>query len=160
MCITHRRHFLRYLSASPLLLAPLGLLTACKSSNWPEGMVEIKWDRDTCTRCSMVISDRRFAAQLRGGSENTAFKFDDIGCLLFWLRDKAEHYPWMADATTKMWVAELGSQGENVKWLDPVKAQFVTKTSPMGYNFGATAYPQAGSMDFHSMRQHILAKGK
>jgi copper chaperone NosL len=33
-----------------------------QKGGWPDGMVEIKWDRDTCPRCSMVISDRRFAA--------------------------------------------------------------------------------------------------
>jgi copper chaperone NosL len=30
----------------------------------------------------------------------------------------------------------------------------------MGYNFGAVAYPQMGSLDFEGMRQHVLAKGK
>ena len=43
---------------------------------------------------------------------------------------------------------------------DPRRAQFVTRTSPMGYNFGAVAYPEMGSLNFASMRQHVLAKGK
>jgi hypothetical protein len=30
----------------------------------------------------------------------------------------------------------------------------------MGYNFGAVAHPQMGSLDFAAMRQHVLAKGK
>jgi copper chaperone NosL len=59
-------------------------------------MAEIKWDRETCVRCSMVISDRRFAAQLRGGPKNTVFKFDDIGCFAFWIRDHLKTYPWLA----------------------------------------------------------------
>jgi copper chaperone NosL len=89
-----RRRFI----AAGLSLTPLAAaLSACGSSGaWPEGMAEIKWDRDTCVRCSMVISDRRFAAELRGGEKNTVFKFDDIGCAVFWMRDKAKDFPWMA----------------------------------------------------------------
>ena len=30
----------------------------------------------------------------------------------------------------------------------------------MGYNYGAVAYPQVGSLDFATMREHVLAKGK
>jgi hypothetical protein len=32
--------------------------------------------------------------------------------------------------------------------------------SPMGYNFSARAYAEAGSQSFDEMRQHVLAKGK
>lgn len=156
-----RRAFLARLGYGSLLLTPLAaVLSACGKSGWPEGMGEIKWDRDTCTRCRMVISDRRFAVEMRGGPKDQLFKFDDIGCLVFWLRDKAADYPWMADAATRLWVADLGSKSDAMKWLEPRTAQFVNKNSPMGYNFGATAYPQAGSLDFASMRQHVLAKGK
>jgi len=152
----HRRLILAGFAATPLALA----LSACgKNGTWPEGMAEIKWDRDTCVRCSMVISDRRFAAQIRGGEKNIVFKFDDIGCAVFWLRDKQANYPWMADAATRFWVADLTSQGE--RWLDPKKSQFVGgKTSPMGYNYGAVGYPQAGAFDWAELSQHVLALGK
>ena len=96
-----RRHFLAL--SGGLLLAPLA---GCgKQGHWPEGMAEIKWDRDTCVRCNMVISDPRFAAEMRGGEKGVVFKFDDIGCLVFWLRDKAAQFPWMASAGTRLWVA-------------------------------------------------------
>ena len=156
-----RRRFLARLAATGLTLSPLAAaLSACgQKGGWPEGMAEIKWDRDTCVRCSMVISDRRFAAQMRGGEKNTAFKFDDIGCLAIWLRDKAAAHPWMADAATRMWVADSSGQGE--RWLDPRTAQFVGgKTSPMGYNFAAVAAAVPGSLTFDAMREHVLAKGK
>ena len=157
----HRRICLGQCLSSGFMLTPLAAaLSACSKSGWPEGMVEIKWDRETCPRCSMVISDRRFAAQLRGGPKDTAIKFDDIGCMTFWIRDKIKDMPWLADPATRMWVADSNSKGKEVTWLDPRKAQFITKTSPMGYNFGAVAYPQMGSLDFESMRQHVLAKGK
>ncbi|MDR0776193.1 MAG: hypothetical protein LBE81_06090 [Azonexus sp.] len=156
-----RRQFLGRLSTACFLLTPLAAaLSACQQDGWPEGMVEIKWDRDTCVRCSMVISDRRFAAQLRGGPQNTAYKFDDIGCLVFWIRDKTAGMPWLADPTTRMWVADMNSKGQDIRWLDPHHAHYVGRHSPMGYNFAATAQPQAGSQDFASMREHLLARGK
>jgi hypothetical protein len=153
----------RFIAAS-LALSPIAAaLSACGSKgDWPEGMAEIKWDRDTCVRCNMVISDRRFASQIRGGEKDTAFKFDDIGCLVFWLRDKLSNYPWIAAPATRMWVADAASKpGENVRWLDPRKAQYAGgRSSPMGYNYAAVAYPQPGSIDFATLREHVLAKGK
>jgi nitrous oxide reductase accessory protein NosL len=163
MCDPHRRNFLGRLGLGGLLLTPLAAaLSGCGSKGgWPDGMAEIKWDRDTCARCSMVISDRRFAGQVRGGPENTVFKFDDPGCLAFFLAEKAGKYPWLADAATKMWVADFNSKSrEEMVWLDPRRAYYVTRTSPMGYNFAAVAAPLAGALDFTDMRQHTLAKGK
>ncbi len=155
-----RRHFL----SAGLVLSPIAAaLSACGSKgDWPEGMAEIKWDRDTCVRCNMVISDRRFAAQMRGGEKDTAFKFDDIGCLAFWLHDKVAQHPWIIEASTRMWVADAtGKPAEHVRWLDPRKAQFLSgRTSPMGYNYSASPYPQPGSIDFVTLREHVLALGK
>ena len=162
MCDRHRRDFLVRTGLGGLLLTPLAAaLSGCKTGNWPDGMAEIKWDRDTCNRCSMVISDRRFACEVRGGPDNVVFKFDDPGCMAFWLREKAEKYPWMADPSTKVWIADFDSKSrEEMHWLDPKRAWFVTRTSPMGYNFAAVAAPLAGALDFTDMRQHVLAKGK
>ncbi|MBL8420486.1 MAG: twin-arginine translocation signal domain-containing protein [Dechloromonas sp.] len=161
MCGTSRRDFLGRLTVGGLTLTPLALtLSACGKSEWPEGMAEIKWDRETCPRCSMVISDRRFAAQLRGGPKDMVVKFDDIGCFTFWISDNRKAHPWLDDPATCMWVADVTSKGKEVIWLDPRKAQYITRTSPMGYNFGAVADPQTGSLDFAGMRQHVLAKGK
>ncbi len=152
-----RRRFLLATALTPLAAA----FSACGSKgNWPEGMSEIKWDRETCVRCSMVISDRRFAAELKGGPRNTVFKFDDVGCAVFWLRDKIQDFPWMTEAATRLWVADVGNQGDRQSWHDAFRAHYVTKTSPMGYNYGAVAHPQAMSSDFEAMRQHVLAKGK
>ncbi|MFA7618425.1 MAG: hypothetical protein WC012_05170 [Thiohalomonadaceae bacterium] len=158
-----RRDFLVRLGAGALLLTPFAtLLSGCGSrGNWPEGMAEIKWDRDTCIRCSMAISDRRFAAEMRGGEKDTVFKFDDIGCLIFWMKEQAEKYPWMADPATRSWVADFTSKSrEEMIWLDPTQAFYVSRTSPMGYNFAAVSAPLAGAMTFEDMRQHTLAKGR
>lgn len=151
-----RRTFLRL--SGGLLLAPLA---ACgEKGSWPEGMVEIKWDRDTCVRCNMVISDPRFAAQLRGGDKNTAFKFDDIGCLVFWLRDKAAQHPWMAEPATRLWVAD-STDMRGATWLDAHRAHYLGgRLSPMGYNFAAVRDAASGALTFEAMREQVLAKGK
>ena len=151
-----RRAFLSRLAASGFALTPLAAaLSACAKSGWPEGMAEIHWDRDTCTRCKMVISDRRFAAEVRGGPKDEVFKFDDIGCVTFWLKDQ----PWAKDA--RIWVADAGAAGDRVNWLDARKAHYVGgKTSPMAYNYAAYSLPQAGSQDFAEMLEQVLLKGK
>jgi len=151
-----RRAFLTRLTASGFALTPLAAaLSACAKSTWPEGMAEIHWDRDTCTRCRMVISDRRFAAEVRGGPKDEVFKFDDIGCVAFWLKDR----PWAIDA--RIWVADAGSPADKVAWLDARKAHYLGgKTSPMAYNYAAYPLPQAGSQEFAEMREHVLLKGK
>lgn len=153
----------RFLSAG-LALTPLAsMLAACGRSNeWPDGMTEIKWDRDTCVRCAMVISDRRFAAELRGGPQKTSFKFDDIGCLVFWMQGKAAEFPWMADAATRLWVADAASKlNETVRWLDVRQARYVGgRTSPMGYNFAAVTANEAGALDFPALQTRLLAQVK
>lgn len=150
-----RREFLHLVVGGALATA----LGACgKQGSWPEGMAEIKWDRDTCARCNMVISDPRFAAELRGGGKDAVFKFDDIGCLVFWQRDKAAQFPWMAAADTRMWVAD-STDMSGATWLDPRQAHYLGgRLSPMGYNFAAVAV--SGGLTFESMRELVLAKGK
>lgn len=135
-----------------LLGAALLFLAAC--SREPEtGPVEIKWDRDACVRCSMAISDRYYAVQVRGGPKKKVFKFDDIGCAVTWLKDQ----PWGNDPATEIWVADFRSG----KWLDARTVRYVAgKTTPMGYGYGATAEATAGSVSFDEARRLLLAKDK
>jgi hypothetical protein len=101
----------------------------------------------------MAVSDRYYAAQVRGGPKREAFKFDDIGCALFWLKEQ----PWAEAAETEIWVNDFRSGS----WLDARKAHYLPgKTSPMAYGFGALAVAEAGSLDFASMKANILARGK
>ncbi len=155
----NRREFLHAGLAMTPLAAAISSLGGCGGKgNWPEGMQPIIWDRDTCVVCNMVISDRRFAGELRGGPKNTVFKFDDPGCVALWLHDKIGQHPWMKEPGTKLWLADVTSRGNDVVWLDGWKAHFITRTSPMGFNFGAVAHPQAGSVDFQTMAEHVVAK--
>lgn len=137
-------------------LAALPFLPAC-TRDPDHGPGKVHWDRDTCERCGMAVSDRHYAAQVRGGPKREAFKFDDIGCALFWLKEQ----PWADAAETEIWVNDFRS-GE---WLDARKAHYLPgKTSPMAYGFGALGgdknAPEAGSVDFDTMKANILARGK
>ena len=136
-----------------LLLGAMVLFLAACSRAPETGPVELKWDRDTCKRCSMAISDRHYAVEVRGGPKKQVFKFDDIGCAVHWLKDQ----PWANEPATEIWVTDFRSG----KWLDARTARYVTgKRTPMGYGFGATSEADVGSIDFGEARKRLLALDK
>jgi nitrous oxide reductase accessory protein NosL len=149
---TNRRRFLSTLAGAGVALTPIAAALGsfgCKSSGLPEGLAEIKWDRDTCKRCSMAISDRRFASQIKGGPKQESFKFDDIGCAIVWLSDRE----WAADPATRIWVQDYGDQS----WIDARGAFYVSgKTSPMGYNYAAMRQEQPGALRFEAVQKAVL----
>ena len=141
------------LLARIFLLGAVALLLAACSREPETGPVELKWDRDTCKRCSMAISDRHYAVQVRGGPKKQVFKFDDIGCAAHWLKDQ----PWVNDLATEIWVTDFRSG----KWLDARSAHYVAgKTTPMAYGFGASGEALPGSIGFEEVRKQLLAKNK
>lgn len=164
MCNTHKRRFIGQVGVAGLLLTPLAAtLAGCASESWPEGMKPIAWDRDACVRCNMRIADHRFAAELRGGPKDVTFKFDDVGCLVFWLEEQRARFPWMDDASTRMWVAAFESPGRNeMTWLDPRQAAYIAKRSPMRYDLAASSGPgpDTPSLSYAEMRRKTLARGK
>ncbi len=141
--MTHvcRRHALKLLGVGSAVL----MLGGC----WEEatGPVDIHWDRDSCELCRMIISDPRFAAQVRGGPKHKPYKFDDIGCAINWLNDK----PWAGDPKTEIWVAERSSSRTQLTWLNARDARYLNgEMTPMNYGFGAVAAddPAASSKSF------------
>ena len=125
-------------------------LAAC-SGEPKTGPVEIKWDRDGCTHCGMALSDRHFAAQVRGGPKHQAFKFDDIGCVVEWLKKQA----WNNDPNTEIWVKDYRSE----KWIAAGSAHYIGgKTSPMAYGYAALAEDAPGAIDFEELQKRVLAK--
>ncbi|MBI4741702.1 MAG: protein NosL [Betaproteobacteria bacterium] len=117
------------------------------------GPADIKWDRDVDPRCSMVIGDKRFAAQIRDPNRKVT-KFDDIGCAMFWLMQQpfGEQTP-----NTEYWVADYRKGG----WLDARNAHYLEgKKSPMGYHFAAVSEPEAGTIPYQEMKKRILSRGK
>jgi len=128
------------------------LLLACTPE--PEtGPGDVRWDRETCTRCNMSIGDRNYAAQVRGGdagAKKQLYKFDDIGCAIVWLQQQG----WKDDSSTEIWVADF----RNGQWLDARQASYVKdKLTPMNYGLGAQSESVQGALDFSQAITHILA---
>ncbi len=136
----------------PFFLAATFLLSGCGGP--PQaGAVEVKWDRDACERCRMVLSDRHHSAQVRfqpsGGKRSKVIKFDDIGCAVVWLQDKS----WKDEATTQIWVTDHRNGG----WIDALSAVYVKgQTTPMEYGLGAQPEPVGGGLSFTEATKHIL----
>lgn len=133
-----------------LLFLSLLTLTAC-SGKPDTGPEDVRWDRETCARCAMAVSDRHYAAQIRGGvagEKAKVYKFDDIGCAVIWL----DQQPWKDNPAIEIWVNDFKS-GD---WIDARKAWYIPdKITPMAYGLGAQPEQQAGAMDFNQAREHI-----
>jgi copper chaperone NosL len=116
------------------------LLAACASN---DAAVEPVWGKEPCAHCAMVLSDRRFGAQLVTRAGDRKF-FDDVGCMIQFASDRGE-----GDA--RAWVRD----GESGKWLDARSAQYVAASSPMDFGFEARAQ---GGVAWDAMRAQVLAK--
>lgn len=137
-----------FLINNRLLFLLIILLSSCQNNS---GRTEIKWDRDTCEQCRMVISDKHFATQIRGGPDRKIHLFDDMGCAIHWLKQQ----PWGADETTSIWVTDYRTG----QWLEARHAYYVGgQLTPMNFGFGAVAEPIAGSINFAAVQEQLLAK--
>ena len=91
-----------------------------------EGPPRIRYGRDTCAECRMIIADERFAAAAR--EDGRALKFDDIGCLFAYRKS----HP----AAEAGWVRDSSSG----RWIESAAAQFVVRkdlATPMVYGITA-----------------------
>jgi copper chaperone NosL len=109
-----------------ILLVLLGL-GACKDDidTRPHA---VHYGEDSCERCRMIISDKRFAAQYITSS-GEAKKFDDIGCMIGDLNEAGER----GEKALAVYISDY-TTGE---WIDAGKAHFLENSelrSPMGYN--------------------------
>ena len=114
------------------LLATLVIMSfvACEKKPVTTELREVHWDRDMCSRCRMVTSDRQHAAQVIDPKSGKSYMFDDIGCTILWFDD--EQIAWKQSA--KIWITD-GSTG---KWIDARKAYYdVDNITPMAYGFAA-----------------------
>ncbi len=130
--------------------------TACekKISTNPQ---EIHWDRDMCSRCVMVVSDRNQTVQIVNPQNGKVYVFDDIGCAILWFQE--QNIKWQDDAI--IWINDIKSS----KWIDARKAFFDTMNiTPMAYGFGAHENKediQAGLeiIDFNEVKKRVLEIG-
>ncbi|MDD2384379.1 MAG: nitrous oxide reductase accessory protein NosL [Sulfurospirillaceae bacterium] len=119
---------------------------------------KIHWDRDMCERCKMVLSDRKFSAQVVNPENGRKYTFDDIGCVVLWFRD--DKIAWSDKAI--IWVNDVHT-GE---WIDARSAWYdVENITPMAYGFGAHKSKEAlhaedEVVDFAEMSRRIIKIGK
>jgi nitrous oxide reductase accessory protein NosL len=126
------------------------LASGCRGQG-ETGPVEIKFDRDGCARCSMIISDRNFPVEVRGGPDKKVYKFDDLGCAMHWLEGKE----WASDQSTEIWVTDM----KTMTWLEAKKSRFVGgKTTPMAYGFGATSEASPETVSFEEARRAVMSR--
>ena len=135
-----------------LLLLPVVMLMAC--SEVETGPVDVKWDRDACERCRMVLSDRMHSAQVRSGiNTKKVYFFDDIGGAILWLQDK----DWADHQKTEIWV----NHHKTGTWINARKAVFVDgQNTPMSFGLGAQTESAEGAMNYSQAVQHILNREK
>jgi len=120
------------------------------------GPGEVTWDRDTCAHCEMILSDRRFAAQVRDSQKRRLHYFDDIGCAIRWL---AEHEPESSltrnSELPEIWV--MSPNGE--KWIEARTSRFSAgHQTPMGYGFAAVADDPPQSVELAELSRLIEAR--
>ena len=126
------------------------VLTAC-SGDPGTGPVDVKWDRDVCERCTMVLSDREHSAQIRytpAEGRSKVHTFDDLGCAILWL----DKQPWRNESSVELWVNDY----QNGRWIDARKAHYITgRITPMQYGLGAQTEAIAGTLNFDQAREHV-----
>lgn len=110
----------------------------------------VHYDRDMCSECKMVISDRNYAVQIVDAQNNKAYMFDDIGCALVWSRANTKEWP----ITPYIYVADQLS----TKFIN-ARTAFWTKGHRTPMEFGFAAFekkPQADFYSFPEMREEAL----
>jgi len=90
----------------------------------------VHWDRDMCSRCVMVVSDRHHTIQVINPTTGKKYIFDDIGCMANWFKSENTS---LSDKAI-IWITDVKS-GE---WIDARKAFYDTEhVTPMDYGFSA-----------------------
>jgi hypothetical protein len=101
------------------LLAALVALgaTACAKTDEPADPV---WGKEPCAHCSMIVGDKRSAAQVGGDGERRFF--DDVGCMASWLEKNRGARAWV--------------RTEDGLWIDARSARYVDGAkTPMDFGF-------------------------
>lgn len=122
-----------------LILTPLLMLLflGCDSKT-ESSLGKIHWDRDMCTRCVMVVSDRHNTVQLTDPTTKKQLVFDDIGCMAVWFDETNPAYK----NSVKIWVTDA----KNGKFIDARTAFYTTQNvTPM--SFGFSAYKSKAEID-------------
>ena len=119
---------------------------------------KLHWDSDMCERCKMVLSHRKFSAQVIHPDNGRKFSFDDIGCVILWFKE--DKIAWADRAV--IWV----NHAKTGEWIDAKKAWYdVENITPMAYGFGAhltkeSIAPNQEIVDFDEVTRRVIKIGK
>ncbi len=95
--------------------------------------------------CKMVIDDISHATQVASKS-GKSWVFDDIGCMVLWLKDKDTD-------GMKLWVYAQDSK----KWIDAQKAFYTfDESTPMHHGFGAYEHKKGDMISFEEVKKRVL----
>jgi hypothetical protein len=110
----------------------------------PNGPQALAWDRESCLECHMLISDKRFAAQLQ--TANGAIRnFDDPGCLMLYV---TRTHPEVR--------AIYFRDSQSGNWLLATDAGFVPSAStPMGHGLAAVRKNSAGAIPYQQAMKEV-----
>ena len=122
------------------VIASALLVTACTRT---DAAAEPVWGKEPCAHCRMLVSDKRYAAQVVDDTGEHRF-FDDLGCMVLWMdTPKASQRAWVREATSGA-------------WLDARTAHYVHGArTPMDFGFEARF---GDGVPFEAVREAVLAK--
>ena len=116
-------------------------------SNHTHTPIEFKDNTLQCPRCFMYLVGKKHTAQVIDTKGKTLF-FDDIGCVILWLRDQKIEPKQMV-----IWAFSLDTH----RYIDAFKAHYsLTEATPMEYGFGVYENAKEGSIGFDEMRLKML----
>lgn len=114
----------------------VGLLLVCLGCHrGPYPPAELVPDEDRCENCRMAVSERPFAAQVMTARGKALF-FDDIGCLVLYVRERG-----LPAGATAYVVDFRGGD-----WIPAAGARFLwsqTLRTPMGFGLAAFTHDAA-----------------
>lgn len=116
------------------------LAAACRQT---DTAAEPVWGKEPCAHCKMLVSDKRYAAQVVDETGEHRF-FDDIGCMVLWMEShKMPERAW----------ARADASGV---WLDARTAKYARGArTPMDFGF---EIGDANGLGFNAVRDAVLAK--
>ncbi len=139
---------MKRLKRTALVLAGAGLPVMALVIHWTRAVSDnpepVAWDQEACAECHMLISDRRFAAQLQTARGQT-LNFDDPACLMTYV---AHQHPSVR--------AIYFRDSQSARWLKADHAGFVRSTdSPMGGGLRAVSLSTAEALGYDETLREI-----
>jgi hypothetical protein len=110
--------------------------------------VPLKPKEYQCSECNMDVEDLNYAAQLIT-DEGLTYFFDDIGCVVLWLKNHTPNKPIILTQTL-----------DTHRWIDAKKAWYTRVAhTPMGYGLAAYEKKKEGLISYEEMKM-LMLQGK